>query len=211
MTPFHEFYDHLMPELPGITTPLVDLHLREVAREFCRRTTIWRVQFDPVTTIGGQATYDLEPSEAQCDVVKLHKVTLNDQLLYNDLWTPGDEGDKPKYDKAHPPFVLDDTLCTITLAEAEVPTASVALGLDVTGSLMPKYNAMQLPDLFKSQHREALRVGTLARLMAMGKKPWTDRDMALDHRNTFTSLAVHAAYQAAAGNTRKPLRARTYG
>lgn len=210
-TPLYSFHDHLMPELPGITTALVELHLREMARDFCERTTQWRVPFDAVNTVATQAAYDLTPSEGQCEVVKLHKVTVNGTLLYDDNWYPDSTTDEPKYDRANPPFSLDETLCLITLTDDEIPEAAVTGGLVVTGSLKPRFDAAALPDLFKSEHREALRVGTLARLMAMGKKPWTDREMALDHRNTYERLVAHAAYQAATGNTRKPLRVRKYG
>lgn len=57
MSALADFYDLLLPELPGIATPMVDLHLREVARDFCTKTSAWREDLTAIDLVAEQGTY----------------------------------------------------------------------------------------------------------------------------------------------------------
>jgi hypothetical protein len=206
------FYDFLMPELKGITTAMLDLHLRLWARDFCAKTHVWRADFDPVNLVASRATYDLDASASQAEPVKVIRLRVNDELLYDELWTEDSQGDdEPKYERGNPPFTVNDTCTELTLMEDEIPTAAVTDGLEVYGSMRPKMNATQLPDLFYGEHLEALRTGVLSRLMVMPGKPWTDRELATFYGSEANRLALAAATRAQRGNTRAPLRTRKWG
>lgn len=205
-----DFYDLLMPELPGCTTAMVDLHLRETARDFCARTSAWKLPFDNVNLVADQATYDLEPSEPEAEVVRVIKLSLNGELIWEDTDREqmGLNAIEPKYVRNEPPFTLSPDLLEITLMTDEVPTAAVVAGMVIVGAMKPTASASRLPDFLKSQCSEAMRYGTLARLMAMAKKPWTDRALASAYLGLWHEKLNFAAYQAKVGNTREHLRVR---
>lgn len=217
MKAFSEFYDLVTPELPGITTDMLDYQLRQVARDFCEKTSCWRLPFDDVSLIASQATYDLEPSEPQSAVVRLVSLTLGTQLLWQSDEPHADPQRShcnvvtPKYDRTAPPFTLSPDLLEITLATNEVPTAALAAGMHVIGAMKPSINATALPDFLLSQYSEAMRFGTLSRLMVMAKKPWTDRALASVYAFEWGKAVNFSAYQAQVGNTRAPLRVRKWG
>lgn len=208
-----DFYDLLMPEVPGCTTAMIDLHLRETARQFCHQTGAWRLPFDDVNLVADQATYDLEPSEPESEVVRIVSLTLNSELIWadTDREQRGTNAVEPKYPRNEPPFTLDPDLLEITLMTDEVPTAAVTAGMNIVGAMKPTQNAARLPDFLKSQYSQAMRYGTLARLMVMGKKPWTDRVLATAYMGLWHQELNFAAYQAQVGNTRERLRVKHWG
>lgn len=205
------FYDLVMPELPGITTALVDFHLVWVARDLCERASLWRADFDPIDTVALQAAYDVSPSEPQAETVRLTRLTVNAILLWDQSWNEDMPGCVPRYDSSEPPFVMSDDLTTLTLINPVVPDCSVAGGLLITGAMKPAVGAKQLPDILLSNHADAMRFGTLTRLMRMSKKPWSDPALAAQYQRDFDNQAQFAATVAQRGNTRAPLRTRMWG
>lgn len=210
MKPFSAFYDHLMPELPGITTAMVDLHLLHTARDFCQRTSAWRYDFTQAA-VASQAAYDISEPELQSEIVRVTRLAVLGTLLFDDRWVPDAPGDVPRYDRADPPFTVDDDNTTITLITDEVPAASSSTGLAVTAALKPKFTAARLPDFLLNERLEAIKAGTLYRLKVMGKKPWSDRDMAQVHATDYARHCNLAATHAQQGNTRARLRVRKWG
>lgn len=212
-TALKEFYDLLLPEVPGCTTAMLDLHLRETARAFCQQTSAWKLPFDAVNLVASRATYDLEPSEPEAEVVRVIKLTLNGELMWEDTDREqrGINVIEPKYVRNEPPFTLSPDLLEITLMADEVPTAAVAGGMVIVGAMKPTARAGRLPDFLKGQYSDAMRYGTLARLMAMAKKPWTDRALASAYLGMWNEQLNFAAYQAQVGNTREKLRVKKWG
>lgn len=207
---FSAFYDHLLPELKGITTAMVDLHLLHTARDFCERSSAWRFAFE-LSAVADEDTYDVSAPELRSEVVRPTKLTIDSVLLWDSDWMPGNQGDTPKYDRADPPFALDILNGDLTLLEDEVPTAAGSQNIALVAALKPSFSATTLPDFLKFQHLEALRCGTLARLMQMGGKPWTDRPLATKYDSDYARLVQIAATAAQRGNTRAPLRSRKWG
>lgn len=208
MKTFATFYDYILPEAPGCPAPMVDLHLREVARDFCRRSLAWRQDFDPITTAAHLLTYDLDAPESQAEPVKVLSLFMNGELLWS-----ADETARShrrctalKYASHEPPFALSNDLREITLVD-EAPVGV----LQVNGAMKPSASATSLPDILGTEHREAMRTGTLARLMVMPKKPWQDRELATFYRNQYESYVSHAAVNTQTGNTRHLLRTRKWG
>lgn len=210
MSALTAFHDNLLPELPGCTAAMVDFHLRAAAREFCRKTSAWRQTLTAIDTVAGQAAYTLLlPADSQ--LVRVTELSVAAVLLWRDrdVEPPADANAvRPKYGVTEPPFSLDANLTTLTLGTDEIPTAAVTGGLLVVAALTPTAAAAAVPDFLLSQYSEALRFGTLFRLMAMGKKSWTDRELAVEYRTNWNAQLNLAAYQAQVGNTRHQLRTR---
>lgn len=211
MSALADFYDLLLPELPGCSTGLVDLHLREVARDFCSKTGQWRQALTAIDLVADQAAYTVA-TPASSELVRVTALTVSDELLWqlsDRNADRSDVGEHAKYVPNEPPFSLSADLTQITLVE--VPTAAVVGGLEITAALKPTAFAATLPDFLKAQYSEAIRFGVLSRLMAMGKKPWTDRELAMAYDSRWSSQLNFAAYQATVGNTREPLRVTKWG
>ena len=207
------FYDLVMPELPGITTAMVDLQLVQVARDFCERTSAWRADFDTADLVAGRAEYDLDPSEPQSETVRVLRLTVSDELLWDQNWRQLDRDNEtaPKYANEDPPFKVSDDRVSLALIDDEIPTADAADALLVHGAMKPKQGATALPDLFLATYSEALRTGVLTRLMRMAKKPWSDQSLAVAYQADYDRYLNLAATQAQRGNTRAPLRTRLWG
>lgn len=209
MSALSDYYDLLLPELPGCLPSMVDLQLREVAREFCEKTSIWREDLTAIDLVAGQAAYAVA-SPSVSAMVRVVSLTVADVLLWKDRQVK--EGDdEPKYNPSEPPFTLSADLTTLTLATDEVPTASLVGGLVITAALKPTAAAANLPDFLRSQWSDAIRAGVLSRLMVMGRKPWTDRELAGIYASTWNTQLNKAANQGQVGNTRKQLRVRKWG
>ncbi|APW38442.1 hypothetical protein RD110_15575 [Rhodoferax koreense] len=219
MTAFAAFYDHLMPELNGVTTAMVDLHLRMVARELCHDALVWRVPFTPINLVGGQAAYSLATAETMAEPVKVLSFSLAGVPIYDAEYVPADcwwnsaetEAKAPKYRDGSTPFALSLDLAQIILDDAEKPTASLAGGLKLIGALQPTQDATALPDFLFSRHLDTLRAGTLARLMVMAQRPWTNLTQGGMYMSAFTAGKAFAAKEARYGQTRKALRVRKWG
>lgn len=215
MTTTADFYDLLMPELPGITTAMLDLHLRETAREFCHKTSAWRQDLTAINLVANQSAYAL-PMPVNAELVRITRLVVASELLWedkerDDRYTQSVGGFLPKYQRNEPPFMLSDDLSTITLIAAETSTASLTAGMAITAALKPTATAAALPDFLKSQYSDAMRHGTLSRLMMMGKKPWGDRPLATEYQRMYQQDLNFAAYQGQVGNTRQPLRVKSWG
>jgi len=206
MSALTDYYDLLLPELPGCPTAMLDLHLVETVRIFCASTAVWREALTPINLQAGVATYAMAvPAGSALD--RLTSLTVNGELLWKLTSRLDDrqaDGVQPKYTENQPPFQLSANLDSITLLE--VPSSNVTAGLAITAALKPVQGATVIPDFIKSQYSEAIRHGVLSRLMAMGKKPWTDRELALVYSSRWNSALGFSAYQSQIGNTREPLR-----
>lgn len=199
---FSAFYDALLPELPGCTTGMLDYHLRAVARDFCDRTSAWRAECLAVTSVEDTLTYFLLLGEANTDLVKLTKLVVDDVLQWQDKQEDPDDTEVARYRPHKPPFTLNDAGDQFTLEEQ--PTGEIVF----TAAMKPKLTVTTLPDVLFNVHLEAIRTGVLSRLMRMGGKKWTDRDLAVAYEADFNAHMNHAAIAPTRGYVRAPLRTR---
>lgn len=207
MKPLKDFYDYLLPELPGCAPGFLDLHLVEVAREFCQATCVWRADLDAIDLVADEDTYDIDGSETQSVVAKVIRLTVDDDVLYDAEWTRESHRDEPTYHLS-PPFELNGDGTQLTFIEDETPAEASADGLVIHAALKPKFGATFLPDLLLTVHLEAFRKAVLSRLMLMPKKPWSNPELAMHYDSQAAGLAALSATNARRGNTRAPLRTR---
>jgi len=206
---FSAFYDLLMPELKGATTSMVDLHLLHTARDFCERTSAWRFPFT-VSSTADEDTYDISAPELRSEIVRVCRLTIDDVVLFDADWQPTLTTDEPSYDRSSPPFTVNIENTEITLIEDEIPGEDGTDNIEIVAALKPSFASTTLPEFLKFEHLEAMRTGTLSRLMQMGNKPWTDRALAGVYRSEYQAHLQFAASKAQRGNTRTILRTRPW-
>lgn len=187
------FYDLVRPELPGIFEPMLDAAIVQVARTFCMRTRCWRDDLFSQATVAGQTDYELGANFGE--PIGVHSLSVNGNLLFD-----VDNERAAAFSRFRPPFRLSADFSSITLSREVVPGYSMADGLQIGGILWPAINAALLPDLLLYRYGDDMRVGVLARLLVMGSKPWTDRELSVAYASDFESRLTRAANVMALGN-----------
>jgi hypothetical protein len=169
--PFLDFYDHLLPYLPGAEPGVVDLHIRKILKEFLRRTTIWRevIVVNPVVSGALYALVPAQPIGRVSDVLRVghgtSSITLPNIPEHMRVAPGSSASPRDGWYVQNLPYIY---LATST----GLATVEVALTL----TLEP--GVVEFPDFLLNNHSDVLTAGILASLMAMPGKPWTQFDMA---------------------------------
>jgi hypothetical protein len=106
------------------------------------------------------------------------------------------------YAPGQPPFAVSPDGVFITFDPP--PTDTVLL----TGWIRPQRSITSVPDFLFDEHLGVIRAGVLARLQAMGGKPWTDLQDTQRNEALYTARTHLHATNAARGRSRAPLRTR---
>ncbi len=162
--------------IQGAPDSLISTHLQRVLNDFYTRSTAWRDYLPAINIVGGQAEYEINP------------VGQNEQLQFvlAAFLFPFDGSNEP----------LGLGVCTRKLLGVVpapparyymerpdlmilYPTPDKTYGpiLNVYGSMVPTTLTAKLPNMSYTQHVDALIWGTLARLYAIPKRPWSDKEL----------------------------------
>lgn len=194
-------------EVPGCLTSSIDLAILQAAREFCRRSGVWRAWLADIALQAAVSEYTPTPP-ADGEIV--------DYLFAN---IDGEDTDIfPEHEMDE--FIVGWRTKTGSAVEAvigrqasvlvyPIPTAS-GEALSLRASIMPTRNATTLPDNL-SRWDEGLASGALARLKAMPGKGWTDREAVATHKDLFEVAINNASISMAKGFSKTPLRTKTIG
>lgn len=172
-------------QLPGAPDQLVLSQIGLVLRDFYTKSTGWRETVTGYTVVAGEAIVNLNPVSQDARLQFVLGAFLfpwqgsNTQQplapLQNDIF-----GGAPQ-----------DTPCAYFMVKADVmklyPTPNMNFGniLNVYCALVPTTTQAQLPDIAYTMHLDGLLYGTLARLLVMGKKPWSDRALGMDYERKY--------------------------
>lgn len=202
--PFSTLYDDVLPEIPGAQLSLVDQKIREAGIDLCKQALVWRETLDGIGIGAGLLSYPLDPP-TQAIFWRPYRVALDARPL--SAMAPGDidllhpdwrtKGATPLYYFVEP----DDTLCI-----APLPAAGGVMEVDA--ALAPSNAATGLPSLLFTYHRQLIAKGAKAKLMLMGKKSWTDRELGAKYESEFNCEIGSMAFRVA-GRGAAPLRVTT--
>lgn len=195
-----EFYNLLIPELPGCPILLIDHTVRRAAIQFCEQSLAWKYQHPDIAVVTTTDEYSFVP----LDQTIVHAITYAE---FNglEIKTKADENSVMIYDwrneTGSPEYVFGGAT-SLTL----VPTPDLEGTLKLTVVLKPSPTAIGMDDDIFNEYREGIMHGALARLMLSPKKPYTDPNMATFHQQMFAVAAGHAGVRAARNFTRAPLQ-----
>lgn len=172
-----EFYDTLLPDLPGCTPAMANVALRHAAREFCDKTLAWNETRGPQPTIATALEYAFDTTSNE-EVVKLLGATLDGCDLpvqaVNDLPAGWEQG------------ALGRGIVTLDRQTFFVlPQRAADLQIRTWIALKPSRKATGVSDALFAQYEEDIAIGAKARLMMSPKKPYTDMSLAGAHRVDF--------------------------
>lgn len=197
-----DFYNYMLPDLPGAETSLVDFALRQAAIAFCEKTMAWRYDHPNVTITSGTAFYSFTaPTDAT-----IHAVTY---AKFGDTEIDCKSGESILAAKISdwrdatgtPQFILGGATSFQLIPE---PDADGTLTMKV--ALKPSVTAATLDTNIFNEYREAIVHGALARLMYSPKKPYTNPALAQYHGQQFEIMAGQAGMRQDRNYTRSPLQ-----
>lgn len=194
-----EFYDTLLPDVPGCNPAMANVALRHAAREFCERTKAWDELRGPQLTIDDTIQYDFDTSGGE-EVVKLLGATLDghdlDVRSINDM--PGNWQTYPGCASG----ILTQDLRTFYV----VPARAAGMAIRTRVALKPSNKATGVTDELFAQYVEDICLGARARLHQSIKKPYTDQGAAAACREAFEQRMAKVARAVEKSFSRVPRR-----
>lgn len=217
LIPFSAFYDYLLPELPGCTTALLDLRLRDVARDYCTHAHAWVAPLMDLYVDPAATSYPLVMQQPHTDLSRLLKMTVGTgsddpcSTLYwqaieaptvpRNSFTTTHRTPYPRFRIDQPPFVLSSDANSLTFTQPiDGPVVTF------TAAIKPTITATTLPDFLLLDQLDAIRCGVFARLKRMSGKPWSDAASAAESGREWQGWINHQAGEALRGNQRALLR-----
>ena len=199
MKPWIDFYDLVMPDLPGCPFAMADNALRQSAIAFCEHSLAWKCNHPSVSVVPGTAEYAFVPP-AEAAVHAIVYAALDGE----EIESHAGEGNITiagwRSQTGTPEYVLGDA-ASLTL----VPKPDAAGTLTMIVALKPSPTATGIDDDPFNEFREAIVHGALARLMLSPKKPYTSVQLAQYHQQQFAIKTAAAGLRVARSFTRAPL------
>jgi hypothetical protein len=194
-----DFYDLVMPDLPGCSLAVADNALRQFAIAFCEQSLAWQFEHPDIPVSAGTAEYPLAPPEgavahsityAALDGEEIEPVgRANIPISYRQR-----QGGKPRYMLSGP--------TSVTLAPKQHGVGTLTMIV----ALKPSAISMGIDDNLFNEYREAIVHGALARLMLSPRKPYTNPQLAAYHHQQFAIKTAAAGTRAGRSNVRASLQ-----
>ena len=199
---WREFYDLMMPDLPGCPSAAADSALRQSAVAFCEQSLAWQGTHPDVPVTAGVAEYAFTPPADAVVHLIIHAALGGEKIaLY-----PGQPGmgimNRHGW-KGAPAYILAEA-ASLTL----VPAPAAPGTLSMTVAFKPSPASMGIIDGQFNEYREAIVHGALARLMLSPKKPYSSTQLAQYHQQQFAVKTAAAGQRVARGYTRERLQTR---
>ncbi|KIO48192.1 hypothetical protein [Nitrosospira sp. NpAV] len=195
-----DFYDLVMPALPGCPFTMVDNALRQSAIVFCEQSLAWRFHHPEVPVMAGTAEYAFVPP-AGAAVHCITRAALNGEEIESHVGESGIPIQNWASCSGMPLYVLGGATAA-TLA----PIPDAAGVLTMTVALKPSANSTGIDDALFSEFWEPVMHGALAQLLLLPKKPYTHAQLAAYHQQQFDITTAAAGMRVARNYTRAPLR-----
>jgi len=195
-----DFYDYIMPDVPGCPLHAATFALRQSAIAFCEQSLAWRHNHPDIAIMAGTADYPFDPPE---DTV-VHVVTyaaLDGKQIGVETDASRMRVENWRNQSGRPQYVLGRES-----ALRLVPRPDVDGTLTLEVALKPAPLASSVSDELFNEWREAIVHGALARLMLSPKKPYTNGQLAQHHQQQAHIKAGQAGIHVARDRTRAPLQ-----
>lgn len=185
MAAWSTFYDFILPEVNGVTTALVDFHLRQVAIDFCEETGLHTAEVAAINVVADQATYTLTSPVADTEPYRIKAAWFNNRPLdlapidilnaSNPYWPSRESTKSYAFTQKQPDEII----------LFPKPDTALTGGLRVELILKPTLTSSGLVDWIATRYKLALAAGVKAQLMAMPDKPWTRPEFAANYASQY--------------------------
>lgn len=184
-----DYVRDIEPQAGGAPEPVIVRTLEQAARDFCRRSGIWRQDLDPVSLTADEAQYDFDaPFGADVEFIvhayygesALSRTGLNVLLAASRSGATG-----------APTHIAAETGQQFRLYPT--PDSSATKTVTVHAALVPTRE--EVPD-WLARYRDALVYGALWRLMEAPGQPWSNVQAAQYYDQAFRQEAARAKREA---------------
>ena len=198
-----DFYSWVLPSVQGCPNPTLDLHIRQSAIEFCRRTLCWVRTLDPVEANGMDIRFDLDLL-SQTQAVKLMAVAVNG-LEY--LLVDTQRGLQLVRQGSGADFSFTQDKLTLDVH----PLRARGDSIEVDMVLAPSFNAISIETDVASPYVMEIAQGALATLQMMAGVVWSDPGLAGINKALFNQRVATVAMHFARGQgAARVISGRTY-
>ncbi|MEN4919436.1 hypothetical protein ABE485_12240 [Achromobacter spanius] len=209
MAALADFERFVLPMVEGAPAPAIEDAILDAAVEFCTRTRLLRTFLDPLTLVPGTTEYELDPPEADSQIVDVTAAWLPEgpldpatrpelEELFPDGWAWRQVGTTAEVRRFYcrlPGFVQ--------LVPAVTVKAPRALRLEV--AYAPTRAARELHDVLLNRYAEQLANGALARLH-QHKAGYADAGRASAYLTAFEQACNGLADEGARGFAKRRMR-----
>ena len=205
MKAWDQFYDYVIPELPGISQDLVDLHLRDMAIDLCEQTWVLQADHDDINTIANIYEYEFESPESQCEVLAIKQAWIDggpiNPISMDDLWKANVDW---RTVTGTPTYHSQQDNSNVLLYA--VPDAVYTLSMVV--AMRPKVDATGVPDRIYADYRRAISAGAKAVLMGQPAKPWSNPERSAAYRTEYEAAITKTTVLVNRARARSQLQVR---
>jgi len=186
--PYSAFLDYVMPEVPGCTTEMALLEIKNTVIDFCEKSLVLKADHDPVTATAGVIDYDLEPPDGYL-VVKIEQAWYKGQKLDpmspDQVQTPSIYNQNSGYlvNKGDPRLFIQKDPRTFSLYP--IPGETVPLSITMRISLKPTRTSTTIEDVIFEEYAEVIGHGAVSRLALSPGKPYSNRQLAADKQSLY--------------------------
>lgn len=209
MASLADFERFVLPLVEGAPAPAVEDAILDAAVEFCTRTRLLRAFLDPLTLVPGTTEFELDPPEADTQIVDVTGAWLPEgkidpatrpelEELFPNGWAWRQVGSTAEVRRFYcrlPGFVQ--------LVPAVAVKAPRALRLEV--AYAPTRSARELADVLLNRYAEQLASGALARLH-QHKAGYADPGRAAAYLTAFDQACSALADEGARGFAKRRMR-----
>jgi hypothetical protein len=204
MVEYERYLPEVLGEIQDCPDPIALNEIRNTIIDFCKVTTVWRVELDPITVQIAVNSHDVDIDKfirgvginwaylvkSNGDEIRLN-ATSEDEL---------DSGKVPLWrTKDGQPSVifLQDPL-TIRLALTPKEAYTLYVGMWV----MPSRDSYEAPAFIYDKYLEAIACGAKARILKMKGRPWYSPVAAMEEMKDYESKRKSATIDAQKSHTR---------
>jgi hypothetical protein len=207
---YEDFYDEVLPYLPGCTPALAKVAIRNAVIDFCEGSLIIQRDHDPVTILEGTIDYDFEPPTGYL-VTKIMRAWYKGTEL--DPKAPDELPAAMIYNRGYPGAVITKSDPTMITQKDErsytlypFPKEAAASALTMRVALKPTRSSSTIEDVVFEDYAEIIGHGAKYRLMSAPSKPFTSPDGAAASKLFFDEGVNVARQRAIRGYVRSDLR-----
>lgn len=171
--PFTNWYDEVLPYVPGCLEAIALNAIQQAATEFCERTWAMNGDHDPISSVADQASYDYVPPANKL-VVKVLEAWYSDEpitpkapdqlrSIYGRKWQ--EQTGLPMYYTSTEPR---------SIILVPYPAEAVTDALTMRVAFKPTPGATTIDTQIWEEYHEEIAAGARYRLMLMPKKPYTN-------------------------------------
>jgi len=198
---------------------LVDAEVKEVIRDFCRDTGIWKKTLARVTTVVNQADYPMTvpTTDGKAEICYFDNVKYKENGADDDQFRnlePFTQEEKDEHENgawsfhtAPDPYKFYADVDK-TLILYPIPTVASTDGLLIRVVVRPTDDATKVPDFLYIEHKKSIAIGVAGAMCNMPNKPWSDAALGKDLDNQYLARRDEALQMVKMGYTKKKMEAK---